>query len=240
MKPYYFVSWFLALALAFGCASKQKSTTKQLLDEEDDDVDLVAELTGIDDDTPVPMEPDEPEQPANLAEEPLGEDEDFIGGDNGAFVGTIHVSGTEVPGTYDVRTATESTLTVKKAVKTGDEVTLAPGMYDISFSANTVAGRPEISLRDVKIIAGRRLRKEVKMPVGEITLVTGARCQRKAIKIKPAEADDWYGGKYFTCEPILLMAGEYEAELAGKRERTPIKGIQVYEGSVRNILIQVE
>jgi hypothetical protein len=237
MKPYYVVIGLLAMALVLGCASKQKSTTDRLLDDEKDDVDLVAELTGIDDDTPVPMEPDEEEQPANHAEEPLSKDEDFIGGTDGAFVGKILISGAEAPGTYDVRTATESALTVQQGVKAGTEITLAPGMYDFSFSANTVAGRPEVSLRDVEIVAGRRLRKEVKIPVGEITLVTGSRCQKTAIRIKPADSPDWYGGKYFTCVPILLMAGEYEAELSNKRERTPIKGIQVYDGSVRNIMI---
>jgi hypothetical protein len=240
MKPYYFVIGLLAFTLALGCASKQKSTSKQLLEEESDDVDLVAELTGIDDDTPVPMEPDENEKPANHAEEPLSKDEDFIGGTDGAFVGKIMISGEEAPGTYDVKTATESALTVQQGVKAGTEISLAPGMYDFYFTAKTIAGRPEVSLRDVEIIAGRRLRREVKMPVGEIVLVTGARCQRKAIKIKPADAPEWYGSKYFTCEPILLMAGEYEAELSNKRETTPIKGIQVYDGSVRNIMIHTQ
>ncbi len=240
MKLYYFIIGLLALTLALGCASKQTSTTKQLLEDEDDDIDLVAELTGIDDDTPVPMEPDDDEQPSNHAEEPLGKDEDLIGGTDGAFVGTILVSGEEVPGTYAIRTATESALTVQQGVMAGTEVSLAPGMYDFVFTAKTVAGRPDVSLRDVEIVAGRRLRKEVKMPVGEIILVTGARCQRRAIKIRPTGAPEWYGGKYFTCEPIILMAGEYEAELSGKRERTPIKGIQVYDGSVRNIMIHTK
>jgi hypothetical protein len=129
---------------------------------------------------------------------------------------------------------------VQQGVKAGTEISLAPGMYDFAFTANTVAGHPDVSLRDVEIMAGRRLRREVKMPVGEITLVTGAKCQKKSIRIKPADAPEWYDGKYFTCVPILLMAGEYEAELSSKRERTPIKGIQVYDGSIRNIMIYTE
>ena len=97
---------------------------------------------------------------------------------------------------------------------------------------------PEMTLRDVEIPAGRRISRDVKLPVGKITLVTGGRCVKKPIKIKQKGASDWYKGKFYTCQQMTLMAGEYEAEVGAGRRGTPVSGIQVYDGGIRDVLIR--
>jgi hypothetical protein len=111
-------------------------------------------------------------------------------------------------------------------------------MYDFVFQTKSIVGEPEYTLRDVKIEAGRRVRREVKIPTGQITLVTGARCARKPLKIKLKGATDWYKGNFSTCKPITLMAGEYDAEVGGGKRAIPISGIQVYDGGIRDVLIR--
>lgn len=228
--------------LALGCGGAQEeSRTDKLLKDMDSDVDLVADLTGVDENTPVEVEEEQAaEEPTGpVAEEPAEASGDAIEGDDGAFVGKLKVNGEEVDGTLTVKTANVNAEVIKKDVDAGSEIRLPPGLYDFTFVTDKVVGSPEYTLRDVEIEKGRRITREVKIPVGQITLTTGAKCAKKPIRIRPQGATEWYKGKYQTCVPLTLKAGNYDAEIvAGKRNTTPISGIQVYDGGVRDILIR--
>jgi hypothetical protein len=235
----------LAALVALGCGGGQRrgSMKDRLLDDVDDNVDPVVALTGIDEGSAVAVEEDDPGAASAKGDgEPtdVAADGEAIGGSQGAFVGTIMVKGKAVSGSFEVRRAESDGAVVKSDLRAGSEVMLEPGTYDFVFKTDTIAGSPEVTLRDVVIPKGRRIKREVKFPVGEITLVTGARCVSKALRIKPKGSTDWYDGKYTTCKAIILLAGEYEAEIPGSRKEgaTPISGIQVYDGGVRDILIR--
>ena len=231
--------WALGFsAMALGCGGSQKgSSTEQLLSEEDD-VDLVAHLTGIDDQSAVPdVEESDQEKPMEEGAPAPVSSGDYVGGSQGAFVGTLLLDGQNTKGTYTVRSTSSDGEVIQKDVPTGKEIRLDPGFYDFAFITPKVVGKPEFVLRDVKIEAGQRTKKEVKMPVGKITLITGARCTRKPIKIRTKGATEWFTGKFFTCVEMTLMAGEYEAEMRKGRTVTPISGIQVYDGGIRDVQI---
>ena len=199
----------------------------------DENVDPVSHLVG--DVGPGEIVEDKVEQPSDSVEESTPDvSGDVIEGHQGAFLPVIKIFGEPVKGTYTVKTATASADIVKENVPTGVETKFDPGTYDFIFTTEAVAGKPELTMREVEIPSGRRVKRDVKFKVGKITLVTGARCAKSAIKIKRKGATDWMPGKYFTCKEILLMSGEYDA-LRGK---TPISGIQVYDGGIREILIR--
>lgn len=235
--------WALGLStLVLGCGGSQKdSRTEQILSDEDD-VDLVSHLTGIDDNTQVPNveeagaeeQPMEEGSPASVAKG------DYVGGNQGAFIGTLVLDGQETKGSYNVISTSGNGEVIQQNVPTGSEIRLDPGFYDFAFSSPKVVGSPEFLLRDVQIQAGQRTKKEVKMPVGKITLITGANCQRKPIKIRAKGASDWFQGNFYTCKEMTLMAGEYEAEMRKGKTVTPISGIQVYDGGVRDVQIHAK
>ncbi len=231
---------FIATCLMLGCGGGQpESNTEKLLSEEDENVDLYSHLTGIDDNTAVADDEDDEEQPEEAsAPAPAGTTEEIIEGNEGAFQGTLVIAGKPIKGSYTVKAATASGDVIKKNVPSGEEIRLTPGMYDFIFTSPEITGSPELTLRDVEIPAGRRIKRDVKFPVGKITLVTGARCAKKSIKIKQKGATDWIKGKFYTCVQMTLQAGEYEAEVGGKKRGTPISGIQVYDGGIRDILIR--
>jgi hypothetical protein len=235
------IGLFVAL-VAMACGGPQKSRGAKMVEEEKDP-DLVAELTGIDENTHVEVDEADRETsqtPSGMAPEAagMGRDEDAIGGSKGAFFATMMVSGKEVKGKFDVRKADAEGSVVRENVSTGTDISLDPGLYDFVFQTKNIVGEPEFTLRDVKIEAGRRVRREVKIPTGEITLVTGAHCARKPLKIKLKGATEWYKGNFSTCKPITLMAGEYDAEVGSGRGAVPVSGIQVYDGGVRDVLIR--
>ncbi len=224
----------LVAALAVACGGDQKKSINQRgLEGVSDDVDPVAHLVG--DVEPEHIEDDTEEQPSDTVATPTSSGEgDAIEGSEGAFLPTLFVLNEIVKGTYKVVTADESSTVVKENLITGEEVRLPPGTYDIAFTSDKVAGALPLTLRGVEIPMGRRIKRDVKYKVGKITLVTGARCAKSAMKIKQKGATDWLPGKFFTCKEIILPSGEYEA-LRGK---TPISGIQVYDGGIREILIR--
>lgn len=232
-------TWTLVVSVAlWGCGGSQNDSSTEKILSDEDDVDLVAHLTGIDDQTAVPAvqeesaeKPIEENAPASVAKS------DYIGGKQGAFLGNLMLDGQSAKGSYSVRSASNSGEVIKQNIPVGTEVRLDPGFYDFAFTTPKVVGAPEFMLRDVKIEAGQRTKKDVKMPVGKITLVTGQKCARKPIKIKEKGATDWYKGKFFTCVEMTLMAGEYEAEMGTKKKSVPISGIQVYDGGTRDVLI---
>ncbi len=223
-----------ALVFAVSCGGGQPQTLKEKeLAQVDDNVDPVAHLVG--DVGPGHIEEDKVEQPSDSLEKVTPDvSGDVIEGHQGSFLPIIKIFGEPVKGTYTVKTATASADVVMENVPTGVETKIDPGTYDFVFTTEAVAGNPELTLREVQIHSGRRVKRDVKLKVGKITLVTGARCKKSALKIKRKGATDWMPGKFFTCKEILLMAGEYDA-LKGK---TPISGIQVYDGGIREILIR--
>jgi hypothetical protein len=203
----------------------------------------VDDLTGINENSRVAVENDGQEQPgAGPGQEnpaPDGtKDDTFIGGSQGAFIGIMKLGDKEVNGSFNVLKADATGEVVIKDAKAGKEIRLDPGNYDFAFTTPSIVGEPEFTLRDVEILAGRRLSRDVNVPVGKITLVTGAKCQRKTIKIRLKGATDWYKGKFSTCQELTLMAGEYDAQMGDGRNATVISGIQVYDGGVRDVLIR--
>ncbi len=237
----YLTTAVMVSLVAVGCGAPKKSRTAALVENEGD-VDLYANLTGIDDSTNVKVESDETEQPSeqNNMNQDIGNqqnDENYIGGEQGAFLGTLTLNGKETNGKVTIKRADNSGEIVKESLPANKEIRLDPGKYDFVFTTPKIVGSPEFTLRDVEIEKGRRVKQEVRVPVGEITLVTGARCQKKAVKIRQKGATDWYPGKFYTCVPLTLMAGEYDAEMGQGRSSTPISGIQVYDGGVRNVPI---
>ncbi len=229
------------LLIGVSCGKKEKSTTEKLL-EGQEDVDLVADLTGIDEKTRVAYESDEEERPSgNTGEDtaPQGaNDENYIGGTQGAFLGVLKMGAKEVNGHFKVLKADASAEVVVKDAKAGQEIRLDPGKYDFVFTTPQIVGEPDFTLRDVEIEQGRRLKRDVIVPVGKITLVTGANCARKPIKIRLKGASDWYKGKFSTCQELTLMAGEYDATMGDGKSAVTISGIQVYDGGVRDVLIR--
>ncbi|MCP4680306.1 MAG: hypothetical protein GY854_33415 [Deltaproteobacteria bacterium] len=239
-KMFKSVVGFIVACSMLGCGGSQpESNTEKLLDGEDENVDLYSHLTGIDDNTAVADDDEDEEQPEEAAAEaPADATEEIIEGNQGAFLGTLVIAGKPIKGSYTVKSATASGEVVKKNVPSGKEIRLDPGMYDFVFTSPEITGNPELTLRDVEIPSGRRIKRDVKFPVGKITLVTGARCAKKPIRIKQKGATDWIKGKFYTCVEMTLQAGEYEAEVGGKKRGTPISGIQVYDGGIRDILIR--
>lgn len=224
-----------ALALAaLGCGPKKGPTIKErALADVGEDIDPVSHLVG--DVAPVEEEGVKSETPTESGEAPQTEsDGDVIGGPQGAFFATLTVFGKEEAGTIRVLTATDNPQIVQENLPTGKDIMLDPGLYDIEFQTDVVAGGGKKTLQGVEIVAGRRIKREIKYPVGRLTLVTGGRCVKAAIRIKEKGADNWLPGKYFTCQEIILPAGWYEAE----RGSTPISGIQVYDGGIQQVLIR--
>jgi hypothetical protein len=236
------LGWFVlgAMLLALvACGGAQESRTEKLISDVDPNVDPVAELSGINDKSNVPVEKEAPPEKPAAAEEKKAavSDEEIIEGTDGAFVVRILLSGKEVQGKITVKTPDSNPVIIEDNVPTGKEITLKPGRYDVTIKTDAITGAPEQTLRDVDIPSGRRVKREIKLPVGQITLVTGQNCVRKQIRIKQKGATDWFQGKFTTCEAMTLMAGEYEAEMVEGRNATPISGIQVYDGGIRVVPI---
>jgi hypothetical protein len=217
----------------FGCGAPEKSRTERAIETMPDDVDPVSAAVG--DVAPAPVEQDVVEKPSEAPVAPEPESAgDTIGGTQGAFIATIKVFGKDEPGTYRVLTATADPTVVKEGLATGEEVLLDPGTYDFEFATAAVAGGKKMTLTGVEIQAGRRIKRDVKFAAGRLTLVTGGRCAKSAIRIREKGSENWLPGKFFTCQEIVLPAGYYDAE----RGKTPISGIQVYDGGIQQVLIR--
>ena len=126
-----------AVLAAVGCGKDEKSTTDKLL-EGQGDVDLVADLTGIDENTHVAPEKDDSEQPGAPMQEQAAaseaNDDTVIGGNQGAFIGIMKLGEKEVNGTFNVLKADATGETVIKGAKAGKEIRLDPGKYDFVFT----------------------------------------------------------------------------------------------------------
>jgi len=200
---------------------------------------LIIDAANLEDVEPDEIEEEPDEQPADEVAEGPGEGEaSDVPGHEGAFVGVVKVNGNEVEASFTVKTATNNPEIVKENIKAGEEVRLAPGMYDFQITTDAVISEEDFVLRDVEIPGGQRIKRDIKIPAGQITLTTGARCAKRPIRIKRKGATTWIKGKFTTCKPIILMAGEYEAEMGAGKKGTPISGIQVYDGGIRDILIR--
>jgi hypothetical protein len=228
----------LAIALglglvAIGCGAPEKSRTERAIETMSDDVDPVSAAVGDVKTIPVEQEVVEKPSEAPVAPEPESAGE-TIEGTQGAFIATIKVLGKEEPGTYKVLTASADPIVVKEGLKTGEEVRLEPGTYDFEFTTPAIAGGKTMTLTGVEIPMGRVVKREVKIQAGRLTLVTGGKCVKSAIRIKEKGSENWLPGKFFTCQEIVLPAGYYDAE----RGSTPISGIQVYDGGIQQVLIR--
>ena len=152
-KGKYIICVALMVVFVVACGGKQEKTRTERLVENEKDVDLVAHLTGIDDGSPVTYDEADEETPG-AAEQPKSDlaanDEDNIGGSQGAFVGTMKIGEEEVRGTFTVRKATAENEVVMENVRSGKEVRLEPGRYNFVFKTDQIIGSPEFTLRDVE------------------------------------------------------------------------------------------
>jgi hypothetical protein len=240
-KVKYIPGLLLGALLLTGCGgadvSQETSLKERSLSSTPDDYDPVDAILGDNPDLDMAaVEAEEnPQQDQMVDAAPAEADKDYIGGTMAVFLPVVTANGEEIKATYKVVTADANASVVMDDVRTGVETEITPGVYDITFTTRKIAGTPELTLRGIELSEGRRLERKVKFPVGEITLDTpGAGCRRSAIKIRQKGATDWMSGKYSTCTPIKLMAGEYEA----KQGSIEISGIQVYDGGTRTVSIR--
>ncbi|MBN2529048.1 MAG: hypothetical protein JXR76_21845 [Deltaproteobacteria bacterium] len=219
--------------------SKETSLKDRSLSGTPDDYDPVDAILGNNPDLDMAAaeaEENGPQEQEQMVDNgPVEADKDYIGGTMAVFFPTVLANGEEIRATYKVVTADANANVVMDNVKSGVETEISPGTYDVTFTTNKIAGDPELTLRGIELQQGRRLTRQVKFPVGEITLATpGGGCKRSAIKIRQKGATDWMKGKFTTCAPIKLMAGEYEA----KQGSIEISGIQVYDGGTRTVTVR--
>jgi hypothetical protein len=227
------------LIWAFGCGASsknEKSLKDRTMEDTPDDYTPVAAILGTNPDLDTSgLDSDTNVQEEEAASGPIAQDKDYVGGNMAVFLPTVIANGEEIKATYSVVTADAQATPVLNNVKAGVETQIAPGVYDITFTTKAIAGSPDMTLRGIELTAGRRLNRKIKFPVGEITLITGGRgCKSAKILIKLKGSTDWLPGKYKTCKPIKLMAGEYEA----KQGITEITGITVYDGGTRKVNIR--
>ncbi len=240
-KVKYFPGLLLGVLLLTGCGgtdiSQETSLKERSLSSTPDDYDPVDAILGESPDLDMAaVEAEEnPQQDQMVDASPVEADKDAIGGTMAVFLPRVTANGEKIKATYKVVTADANANVVMDNVRTDVETEIAPGVYDVTFTTKKIAGNPELTLRGIELTQGRRLEQQVKFPVGEITLDTpGGGCRRAAIKIRQKGATDWMPGKYSTCTPIKLMAGEYEA----KQGSIEISGIQVYDGGTRTVSIR--
>ena len=240
-KPKYILSMLLGVVLLAGCGGpnidSESSLKERSLSSTPEDYDPMDAILGNNPDLDIAaVEAEEnPQQDQMTDSGPVEADKDQIGGTMAVFFPTVTANGEEIHATYKVVTADADATVVMDNVKSGVETEINPGTYDITFTTKKIAGNPELTLRGIELQQGRRLTRNVKFPVGEITLDTpGNGCKRAAIKIRVKGATNWMPGKYSTCTPIKLMAGEYEA----KQGAIEISGIQVYDGGTRTVSIR--
>jgi len=229
----------LSLAMIIGCggAEKEKTLKQRTMEATPDDIDPINALVGdVSESEMAAIKDDENQNQVATGSAEAGPDEDYIGGNQGVFLPTVKINNKVAKATYKVQTASDNPVVIQEGITSGVDFSIDPGTYDFVFTTKAIAGNPSTTLQGVEIQAGRRTKREVKFKTGQITLVTGARCVKTPIKIKPMRDANWLPGKYFTCKPIILMAGEYEAiKVKGK---VPISGIKVYDGGIREILIR--
>ena len=237
----YILSLLLGVFMLTGCGgadvSKETSLKERSLANTPDNYDPMDAILGDNPDLDMAaVEAEEnPQQDQMVDAAPVDADKDAIGGTMAVFFPTVTANGEEIKATYKVVTADADARTIMDNVRAGVETEITPGVYDITFTTKKIAGNPELTLRGIELTQGRRLNRQVKFPVGEITLDTpGGGCRRGAIKIRQKGATDWMPGSYSTCTPIKLMAGEYEA----KQGAIEISGIQVYDGGTRTVSIR--
>lgn len=218
--------------------SSETSLTERALADTPDDYDPVDAVLGSNPDLDLAAaeeieEKDNTDQMTGSG--PITSDKDAIGGTMAVFAPTVVANGDEIVATYKIAQANDEGTVIKEKLRSGVEVEVPPGVYDITFTTKTIAGKPEMTLRGIELEQGRRLTRKVKFPVGEITLDTpGNGCRRGKIQIRQKGASNWMPGSYSTCSPIKLMAGEYEA----KQGAIEITGIQVYDGGTRTVSIR--
>ncbi|MBN2343455.1 MAG: hypothetical protein JXX29_04645 [Deltaproteobacteria bacterium] len=233
----------LCLLWIAGCGgadvSSESSLKERALADTPEDYDPVDAVLGTNPDLDIAavdeMEQQEQQDAQAMTDGPVSADKDYIGGDMAVFAPTVVANGEEIAATYKVAMANDEGTVIMENVRAGVETEITPGVYDITFTTNKIAGKPEMTLRGIELEAGRRLTRQVKFPVGEITLDTpGNGCRRGKIMIRQKGASNWMPGNYSTCTPIKLMAGEYEA----KQGHIEISGIQVYDGGTRTVSIR--
>ncbi len=123
----------------------------------------------------------------------------------------------------------------------GQPLSVSDGSYDLYITCMDLLDQPTITIRDVIVQPGATVEREANFPSGTVTLhvkVGGRTLKKKTLVLfKDGEA---VPGKAKTGLPFKLTPGPYEAEVSvGRKAKSRITGIQVYEGAKRNIPVSL-
>lgn len=163
--------------------------------------------------------------------------------------GTISVSAracaSDAKAQIVVNTAAATPEEVAKG-PSGSPISVPAGMYDIEITCTDLVDHPSQTLRGVKVGGGEVVEREASFPCGETTLhiKRGGKGLGSKTQVTLVKAD---GEKCPTTvrsgERFKSTPGNYEAEILLGRGRNKavhaIDGIQVYDGAVRNIPVNL-
>jgi len=235
-------SFIVLLTLCLACGSADVTV------ESADQQEPAADVSETGTDGGMPAEPDTAASTAQLdvPAEPVAT--------TGTLLVKLLAGKKEGEGTFTVSTAEVDAKVIAENVPGGQVVELEPGDYDVKAVFTTAIDHPVAELRDVTIAAGEQTDREIKFPVGEITLLAhrGRSALKAKVKIrkqmegmdtgikKNVEPEPWFETMANTHEPFLISAGKYECEVQLSRKKGYlVKGITVYEGGVHKIPINV-
>jgi len=232
----------LTLCLACGSADVTVESADQQETAAEQQTASESEVPDTDGGIPSAEEADKPAAPA----EPVAS--------TGTLLVKLLAGKKEGEGTITVMTAEVDSKVVAENVPSGQVIELEPGDYDVKAVFTAAIDHPVAELRDVTIAAGEQTDREIKFPVGEITLLAhrGRSALKAKVKIrkqmegmdtgikKNVEPEPWFETMANTHEPFLISAGKYECEVQLSRKKGYlVKGITVYEGGVHKIPINV-
>ena len=160
---------------------------------------------------------------------------------SGSIRVTVRADGQPAKAQVKVMTAAVESQEVASG-EAGAPISVPAGRYDVLVTCTELLDHPTQQLRDVEVGGGATVERELSFPAGTVTLhVKKGRSllRNKELilsKVKGAECP----GRGRTEQPMKLSPGRYEATIKlGKRNTSSISGIQVYEGAIRHIPVQL-
>lgn len=157
----------------------------------------------------------------------------------------------EAEGLITVLTYEADPKTVVEDQPSSRPIEVPAGEYFVKATFTTAVDHPVLELREVKVEPGEDLVREIKFPVGEVTLQTfrggsqiktKVKLRRQVETKRSSETKDepWFETLAPTHEPVLISPGVYECEVQlGGKKGFRIKGITVYDGGIHKIPLKV-
>jgi len=164
---------------------------------------------------------------------------------NGTLSISVRACAADAKAGIVVSTASVNPEEVTKG-QSGQPISVPAGTYDVEITCTDLIDHPSQTLRGVKIGAGETVEREASFPCGETTLhiKRGGKNLSTKIDVTLVKAG---GEKCPTTvrskQRFKSSPGNYEAEILLGRGRKKavhtIDGIQVYDGAVRNIPVNL-